>query len=130
MPENESKTPSIETILAKELSIEHAGETYTFKIPSMWDQLRILGIAAQLRREADPDNNGITLGYDPTTVLITERLATFKHLVQASSAKWVYSVDGKGQLIMDISKWPEDAPFSEVVEVFNAELARFRGKGA
>lgn len=130
MPENDTQNPNIETILAKELDISYEGETYKFKIPSVWDQIRIMGIAVQLRKEADPDNNGISLGYDPTTVLVTERLATFKHLVQASSAKWVYSPDSKGQLVMDITKWPDDAPFSEVVEVFNAELARFRGKGA
>lgn len=130
MPENDTQNPNIETILAKELTIEFQGDSFQFKIPSMWDQLRIMGIAAQLRKEADPDNNGITLGYDPTVTYVTTQLATFKHLVQASSAKWVYSPDNKGQLIMDITKWPDDAPFADVVEVFNAELARFRGKGA
>ena|SRR5579872_592503 len=124
------ETTMPEAALTNKLRVVYNNEEFLFRIPSMSDKLKILGIAAALRGESDPNGNGIALGYDLTAIMITEKLATFKHLLDSTSAKWVYAPNDKGQFVIDFSKWPDDAPFSEVIDEFNKELANFRANRA
>lgn len=125
MPE----TDNLETALKNEITIEHSGETYVFKIPSIKDRIKIAGVGADLRKEADPKGNGITLGYDPTTVMFTDTVALFMVLLKSTSAKWVYGKDASNNPKIDLDAWPDDVPFMEVVSQFNDELEKFRTKG-
>lgn len=119
---------NIENVLKNEITIHYAGEEYLFKIPSVRDRIRIAAEAAKIRKDNDPDGNGVQLGYDPTSVMLTDRIATFTVLIKNASAKWVYQPSAQGPFI-DIDKWPDDVPVMEVVDQFNNELAEFRAKG-
>ena len=113
-------------IIQSELTIKLGEDEFTFKIPSMQDRIKIAAYAVKLRRDADPDGNVTALGYDPSVVTQTEYLATFIKLVKTSTAKWVYSPDANGQPSINLDKWPDNAPFMEVVDQFNKELDAFR----
>ena len=121
-----SDTPNLETALKNEIIIEKDGETYTFKVPSIKDRIKIAATGADLRKESDPKGNGITLGYDPSAVLFTDTIATFMVLLKSTSAKWVYSPDAAGKPVIDLDKWPDSVPIMEVVSQFNDELDKFR----
>jgi hypothetical protein len=122
MPE----TTNLETALKNEIIIEYEGESYVFKVPSIKDRIKIAATGADLRKEADPKGNGITLGYDPTAVLFTDTIATFMVLLKSSTAKWVYGGDVSNNPKIDLDKWPDSVPVMEVVNQFNEELDKFR----
>jgi hypothetical protein len=122
MPE----TNNLETALKNEITIEHGGETYVFKVPSIKDRIDIAATGADLRKKADPERNGITLGYDPGAVLFTDTIATFMVLLKSTSAKWVYAGDTSNNPKVDLDKWPDNVPVMEVVNQFNEELEKFR----
>jgi hypothetical protein len=113
--------------LKNELTITYNNQEYVFKIPSIGDRILISGRAAKLRKESDPDGTGISLGYDPSAVMLTEKIATFMVLLKSTSSPWVYFPDEHGKPGMDVTKWPDDVPIMEVVDEFNDELAKFRG---
>lgn len=123
-----TETNNLETALKNEITVDYNGETFVFKIPSMKDRIDIAARAADLRKEADPKGQGITLGYDPSAVLLTDTVATFMVLLKSTSAKWVYSPDDSGKPQIDLSKWQDDVPLLEVVNQFNAELEKFRAQ--
>ena len=126
MPETETT----QTVLQNEIKVVHENQEYNFKIPSVKDRLSIAALAAKLRKDNDPDKNGIMLGYDPAAVMLTDRLATFMVLLKTTSAPWVYSIDGQGHNVMDIDRWGDDVPVLEVIDQFNTELDKFRGQRA
>lgn len=113
--------------LRNELTINHNNQQYVFKIPTIGDRILIAGRAAKLRKESDPEGTGISLGYDPSAVMLTEKIATFMVLLNSTSSPWVYYPDEHGKPAMDVNKWPDDCPIMEVVDQFNDELAKFRG---
>src|SRR5208282_2773545 len=102
---------------------------YTFKVPSIKDRMDIQGKAALIRKQSDPEGTGFSLGYDPSTVMLSDKIATFMVLLKDTSAPWVYSPDVVGKPVIDIDKWPDNVPILEVVDQFNVELAKFRGTG-
>jgi hypothetical protein len=125
MPEGNT----LETALKNQIEVMYENQSYTFKIPSIKDRIRIAGVAADLRKSADPQGNGITLGYDPTTVLFTDTVATLMVLLITTSAPWVYTIGLDGKPTIDLDKWPDTVPVMEVIDQFNKELDKFRATG-
>lgn len=118
--------PTVENILQSKLTIKHGNYNYVFKIPSIKDRLGITARAAKLRQESDTEGNGIALGYDPSAVIISEKLAKFLTLLQETDAPWVYTPDAAGKPSMSIDNWADDVPVMEVVDQFEVELDKFR----
>lgn len=124
-----SDEAKVESVLQNLLTITYDNETYKFKIPSIQDRININGIAAKIRKDSDPEGNGIALGYDPSSVLLTDKIATFMHLMKETSAKWVYTPGDSGKPIMNMANWSDDVPILEVIDQFNIELDKFRKGG-
>lgn len=118
--------PNVENILQNELTVTYGPDTYVFKIPSIKDRLSIAAHAAKLRKDSDPEGNGIALGYDPSAVILSDKLATFIVLLKNTSAKWVYAPAENGKPQIDIENWSDDVPVMEVIDQFNNELEIFR----
>lgn len=117
---------STEAVIKDELTVKVGDYEYTFKIPSVKDRLKIAAAAVRYRSDANADGQVVALGYDPSIVGYTEVLATFTTLIKATDAPWVYTPDVNGQPGINIDKWPDNAPFMEVIDQFNKELDTFR----
>jgi hypothetical protein len=125
---SDNSPTNVENVLKGEITIHYNNDAYIFKVPSVRDRLHIAAKAAQLRKETDPEGNGIALGYDPTALMLSDRIATLLVLLRSSEAKWVYSPGPTGP-VMDVDKWPDNAPIMEVIDQFNNELEMFRKAG-
>lgn len=122
---------NMENVLKNELIVKYLGEDYCFKIPSVRDQIKIAAVAAKLRQDNDSGVNGASgsqLNYDPTTVVLTSKIATLLVLLKNTTASWVYSAGAQGP-VMDIDKWPDEYLVMGVVDQFNIELDTFREAG-
>jgi hypothetical protein len=109
------------------INVSVNGNTFSFRIPSVKDKLKISALAAKLRRDNDPDGTGFAYGYDVMSMMFFDSIATFMTLYKDSDAPWVFTPnpeDNKPE--MNLDKWPNDAPIVEVIEQFNTELATFR----
>jgi hypothetical protein len=122
----DANTQAAVTALKQKITIRFNNNEYVFKMPTFFDRIKISGTAAKLRKEGDPDGTGFSLGYDPSAVMLTEKIATFMELLDSTTAAWVYYPDEHGKPGMDVRQWPDDAPVMEVVDQFNEELAKFR----
>ncbi len=120
--------PTVENVLQNQLTVKHENDEFVFKIPSIKDRLTIAAKAAKLRQESDPEGNAIALGYDPSAVVLSDRLATFIILLKETSASWVFTPNESGKKEINIGNWADDVPVMEVVEQFNIELDKFRAE--
>ena len=109
-----------------DITVSVLGETYQFKIPSFRDEARIGSIARFLRAQDDPEHVGSADGLDFNTFFKYEALATFPVLLQRASVDWPFSAGKDGKPVVDIDKFPDEAPIMEVYEAYLDALAMFR----
>lgn len=125
MPETE--------ILKKTIDVQHNGDTFTFRIPTYADELRIGIREKNIRRNLDPgDSSGSAEGLDSTTYFMVRTAAVFECLLESATTKWPWTESGTGGApVVDYTKWPTDK-VGDAIAVgvgYNAEIARFREGG-
>lgn len=108
------------------------GDTYVFKIPSLHDEFRVSARVKNIRKQIDPDWDGVEQGMDWFSVMGMQAAATFEVLLVKSSATWPYTASKSGEPIVDSSKFPITM-VDEVRAVYSeymGEVRRFRDGGA
>jgi hypothetical protein len=119
-------------LLQDSLDVKVEDQGYTFRIPTIHDEIKIGIRVKNLRRALEPDWDGFDQGLDSSTRYYLRACATFEVLLTASSSTWVYSKDLKtGILGVDSAKFPA-ANAEDVLAIYNQyqeDLARFRTGG-
>ena len=117
---------NINPLSSTELTVTVKSQTYIFKIPSIRDESRIGSYARYLRAQDDPAGVGAAEGLDFSTYFGYQALATVKILLLKASTDWPFSPDKSGKPIIDVDKFPDDAPILEVYEGYLDALSTFR----
>lgn len=121
-------------VLKETLDVTVNGETYTFRIPSYKDELRIGMRERNIRRDIDAEigsGAGSIDGLDNGTFFLMRTAAILEVLLKQSTAVWPWSKDESGAPKVDYTKWPTDKvdEAAAVGVAYNAEIARFRAGG-
>lgn len=108
------------------------GDSYTFRIPSFYDEFTIAAHVKDIRVATDPNWDGYDNGLNYGTTVAMRACATFEAQLSSTSATWVYTTGADQKPVVQSSKFPPDK-VSEVLDVFdkyNASVARFRATGS
>jgi len=108
-----------------QITVNHDGDTYIFKIPNQRDYMRLGSTARYYRKLDDPDGIGSEEGLDPLTAILYEATAAFVVLLERGP-KWCFTENKSGEPKVNPDNFPEDAPLFDVWRAFSDELARFR----
>lgn len=107
------------------------GDTFVFKIPSLHDEFRVSARVKNIRKQIDPEWDGIEQGMDWWAITGMQAAATFEVLLVKSSAPWTHSPGKDGAPTVDSSKFPITM-VDEVRAVYSeymGEVRRFRDGG-
>jgi hypothetical protein len=116
-------------VLKDSIDVTVNNETYTFRIPSYLDEIKIGVRQRDIVRSVSPDA-GID-GVDGQTYFLINTAARFEVLLQSASVKWPYSNGPSGEPVVDFQKWPKDKVTEALAvgAVFSTELSSFRQRG-
>ena len=100
------------------LDVEYRGITYTFKVPTPFDQIRIAKRAQTLRADASVDGfDSSGFGLDRMTIDLLNGMAVFEVLLQNSTHAWPRT-ERDGKIVVDSKAFPPSKTMT-VVEVYN-----------
>lgn len=119
-------------LLQTTLDVDHKGEKFVFKIPSLTDELRVGGRMHALRAKAQPEWNGfVGGGLDADTAFILRASATLEVLLQRGP-EWVFSPGKDGKPVVDIEKisFDHNDDVYAVYQGYVSVLDSFRGRRA
>ncbi len=108
------------------------GITYTFRIPSIYDEFKISARAKDIRKKTDPKWDGIENGLDFQAQWMMRGAATFEVMLESASDRWPYAETKDGKPVIDSEQWPSDK-FHEVDHVYGQyveKVSRFRNTGS
>jgi hypothetical protein len=106
-------------------------DSYEFKIPTLWDEIKIGTQIEKLHRAIDPTWNGFSQGLDNNTLYTLRAAATLELLLLKASVTWPFTPDAKNEPVVDSGKFPEDKAAEAILvySTFDDALARFRSGG-
>lgn len=117
-------------ILRNTLTISSDGADYEFRIPSLFDEMRIGVRMRDIRRRIDPSSDGSDIGLDQTTLYFNRACATFEVMLNKASVEWPFS-QGKNGPVVDCEKFPKEKA-ATVIAVYGElqeKLITFRAEG-
>lgn len=108
------------------------GDTFVFKIPSLHDEFRVAARVKNIRKQIDPEWDGVEQGLDWWTMVGMQAAATFETLLVKASVKWPYTAGKDGGPVVDSSQWPLEVAEQprEIYRGFQEQVATFRAGGA
>lgn len=115
-------------VLQDTIEVEHRGEKYEFRIPSLREEIKLGLHERSIRRELDPDSGGAAEGLDISTTMMVRAAAAFEVLLKSSTAKWPFSEGPAKEPVVDFRKFPTDKA-EEVAAIgfaFETQLQEFR----
>jgi hypothetical protein len=118
-------------VLQDTMTVTVDGISYTFAIPSIYDEMRIGVRMRDIRRKLDPSGDGTDAGLDGATLYMNRACATFEVMLRSCSDTWPYSEGTKGPTV-DSEKFPKERA-AAVVAVYQAlqeKLMSFRDGGS
>lgn len=106
-------------------------ETFQFRIPTFHDEIKIGVGIKDLRRKLEPNWDGFEQGLDGSTMYLLRAAATFETLLEKSSAKWPFTANDTGNVLVDSAKFPPDRVMTVQLayQGYVAALDRFRAGG-
>lgn len=112
-----------------------AAETFTLRVPTPLDRVRMGVREAGIRRMFDPTGQGWANGLDDETFFIVKGMSIMETLLEQSSSQWPFSEvkpeRGEAELRVDINKFPagKESVIAEVGRQFPDALERFHRTG-
>ena len=115
-------------ILQDKITVTYNSESYTFKIPSIRDEVKIGSRIALIRSLEDPDWDRFSQGLDGQTLWALRACATFEVLLVSASETWPFSPAKKGEPVVDSSTFPADRSEDvlSIYEELQKDLRSFR----
>ena len=120
-------------LIKRQLTVDGSGgNTYTFTIPGLTEEIKIGMRMQDIRRRIDPTWDGIQSALDWSTQTTLRAAATFEVCLTAASVKWPFSPGKDGGPTVDSTSFPPDMveEIMVVYEAFATAVARFRAGGA
>lgn len=108
------------------------GDVFTFKIPTLYQDIRIGARVKEIRKLTDPDWDGFEQGLDQSTLWTMNAAATFDVSLVRSTATWPWTPAPGGAPHVDSSLFDE-TKVREVYFVYRGYLdavTRFRTTGS
>lgn len=127
-----------QNMLKDTIDVEVNGETYTFKIPSYMEEIKVGLRERDIRREVEQElgidartSVGEAAGLDGATFFMIQTAAQFEVLLRRSSTSWPWSNDRTGKPIVDFKKWPNEkvAEAMAVGVAYQNAIGQFRSGG-
>lgn len=119
--------------LPKSLTVKGMkGDSYTFRIPALYDEFRVAARAKDIRKATDPEWDGFDDGLSLNASWAIRAAAVFDTQLESTSATWVHTKGLDGKPVVDSSTFPPDK-VDEVLFVHRGYLdavARFRTTGS
>lgn len=115
--------------IPSEITVEHNGEKYIYKIPSVHEEIRI-GVLMDSMRRRQGGAGGDMESLDNWTRILLRACVNMEVLLKKASVTWPFTVGTAGPAV-DSSKFPENK-ISELIEVqikFDDLLSSFRAGG-
>jgi hypothetical protein len=122
-------------VLSQTLEIQvgeaDAVESFTLRVPTPIDRVRMGVREAGIRRMFDPGGQGWAAGLDDEVFFMVKGMAVLETLLEKSSSQWPYTEfkpeRGEPELRIDITKFPpgKEEVIAEVGRKFGDALARF-----
>lgn len=109
------------------LTVSVGADRYEFKIPNLYDEIRIGARMAEIRRVIDPNWDGFNQQLDFNSMYALRASATFDSLLVKASARWAFDNTPDGPKV-NSANFPADK-VNDVLQAyqgFTEELGRFR----
>ena len=109
------------------LTVPLGSDNFEFKIPTLYDEIRIGARMSEIRKNIDPAWDGFTQGLDGNTLYILRAAATFDVLLLRASQQWPFQKTATGPVV-DSGKFPENKVNDSLLiyQGFTEALTRFR----
>jgi hypothetical protein len=123
-----AKPVTASELLADTITVDDGPDKYTFKIPTLHDEIRIGAKMKQLCKDLDPNWDGFSFGFDGATQFSLRVCATFETLLKSATVTWPWTNAPNGAPVVDSSKFSADkvSIAMRVYQGFNDALASFR----
>jgi|SRR6185437_4782257 len=110
------------------IEVEHKGQKYEFRIPSLVEEIKLGMHERNIRRELDPESAGAAEGIDIATTMTVRAAAVFEVLLKSSTATWPFSHGPNKEPVVDFRKFPTDKAeeVAAIGLVFETKLQEFR----
>lgn len=118
-------------ILSKTFDVAADGDTYTFRIPTIRFDIEVSYKAADVRRRAFPDGQGVISDADNLAYNFSRGAAYLELYLEKATATWPFSTGKDGKPVVDFESFPPhlgDKVFA-VGAAFNEAYGRFRRTG-
>lgn len=114
-------------ILKNTITIAYEGDDYEFRIPSLFDEMKIGVRARDIRRKIDPGSGGSDFGLDQNTLFMNRACATFETMLLKASTDWPFSKGPTGPAV-DSEQFPKEkaAVVIAVYQELQEKLMTFR----
>ena len=87
-------------VLQDTLTVEYSGETFQFKIPTIYDEMRIGARMRDIRAAiVGPGASSSDEGLDNVTLFFNRACATLDVLLKKASVRWVFSEGDSGPVV-------------------------------
>ena len=118
-------------VLQDTLTVEYSGETFQFKIPTIYDEMRIGVRMRDIRTTlVGPGMSSTDEGLDNVTLFFNRACATFDVLLKKASVRWVFS-EGESGPVVNSANFPATKT-DDVVGIYGGyqeSLGTFRSGG-
>jgi hypothetical protein len=106
------------------------GDTYTFRMPTLFDEFRIAARMKEIRAKTDPTWNGTMDGLDDMAMWSMRACATFDMQLESASVRWCFSETKDGGPKIDSEKFAPDRIFEvhAVYRGYSDQVTRFRAE--
>ncbi len=119
-------------LVQRELEVPGKLGSYTFRLPTLYEDMRISARAKEIRKLVDPAWDGFEAGLDSMAQMSMRASAVFDISLIRANVTWPYTPDGTGKPVVDSSKFDETVAY-EVLDVYRGyvdKVDRFRATGS
>lgn len=131
-PSPASPEPPRPRVLQNAIEVPFKGDTFSFRIPTILDEVKIGSRLREILRRADPESQGQVAGLDWMTFNRLEACAGFEILLEKASATWPFQEDSHTKRVTVSSAAFPPAQAETVLTVyqgFQEALRTFRAGG-